>query len=455
MSERRGYVKRLAPRLGETRLREETRLRSRNLPTGLFGPFVKHTLKARYVLPIDGPPVPDGVVALEGNRIIAVGGQVEGALHDLGNVALLPALINAHTHLEFSALEAPLGAAGQVFPEWILDVVTYRRGQLQQADSEKRRADAFERGLAESLAGGCLTVAEVASPPWDAWQRIEPGPVEPTLFLELIGLSEQRGRSVLAQATRVLDELRERSALRVGISPHAPYTVHPEVVQDAVRFAHERNLPLAMHLAETMPELELLASGSGPLVELLQELEAWDPSAIPRGIRPLDYLKWLAGAPRSLIVHGNYLTRAELEFVAAQEQMTVVYCPRTHAYFGHARYALEEMLELGVHVALGTDSRASNPDLDMLSELRFAAARHPAVPASRMLEMATKDAAAAIGFEDRGVLRSGCRADLIAVPLPDRDGDPHELLLDSDEPATALRHVGGWSWDAGGEAATS
>ncbi len=187
-------------------------------------------------------------------------------------------------------------------------------------------------------------------------------------------------------------------ASRAGLSPHAPYSVHPLLLTKLVGLGAAANVPVAMHLAESREELELLARGSGPFRELLDGLGVWSPEVFGGGRRPLDYLKRLAGAPRVLVIHGNYLDAEEIDYLAARAATSsVVYCPRTHAFFAHERYPLAGMLAREVNVALGTDSRASNPDLSLLAEMRFCAASHSDVPAAAILEMATIRGARALG----------------------------------------------------------
>jgi cytosine/adenosine deaminase-related metal-dependent hydrolase len=194
-----------------------------------------------------------------------------------------------------------------------------------------------------------------------------------------------------------------------------------------------RKLPVAMHLAESRAELELLAAGTGPLRELLEQRSMWDAAAIPAGSTPLDYLRMLARAPRSLVIHGNYLSSAELDFVAEhRERMSIVYCPRTHEYFQHAEYRLQEMLAAGVRVALGTDSRASNPDLNLFDELRSVARKHD-VPASEVIRLGTLSGAEALGWGDVvGSITPGKWADLIAVPCC--EDDPTQAVLNHEGP---------------------
>jgi cytosine/adenosine deaminase-related metal-dependent hydrolase len=216
-----------------------------------------------------------------------------------------------------------------------------------------------------------------------------------------------------------------------GISPHAPYTVSPALLKDLVSLAREHNVPMAMHLAESREELELLRDGTGSFQKLLEERSMWDADAISRASRPLDYLHTLAESPRALIVHGNYLDEEELSYLAAQrERMSLVYCPRTHDYFFHSSYPLGQALALGVRVALGTDSRASNPDLCLFDEMRHTARAHPTVDPQHVLRMGTLDGAEALGYQGQiGSITPGKVNELIAIPLPDASlDDPSEIL---------------------------
>jgi cytosine/adenosine deaminase-related metal-dependent hydrolase len=266
----------------------------------------------------------------------------------------------------------------------------------------------------------------------------ESGEVRPSLvlFRELIGLPADRVAGLVATAEHFVRADERRSSLVRGLGPHAPYSVHREVVAAAARLA----APLAMHVAESPEELELLRDGGGPFRAMLEEVGAWREGVIPAGARPLDYLKLLSLAPRSLVVHGNYLAADELAFLAERaDRMALVYCPRTHAWFGHEPYPLDRALAAGVNVATGTDSRASNPDLSLLAELRHAARCHPTVRPADVLRMGTFAGAKALGrAEEWGSLASGKRADLVAVPIGNRPvRDPHELVFESDSPVIA------------------
>ncbi len=380
-------------------------------------------LRARWVVPICEPPIENGVVEIEGDRIAAVRQARPGdpAGEDLGDAAILPGLINAHTHLEFSLLEEPLGAPGMSLPEWIRLVIS-QRGNA----GEERRTAAIEAGLAESLAAGVTGVVDIATtasyPRPDRAPRVLP-------LCESIGFSTARVDSALAAVEESHAALSRHGT--AGWSPHAPYTVHPRLVERIVDTAVRTGSLVAMHLAESREELQLLRDGDGPFRDLLEERSMWDGDSIPRGRTPLDYLQQLARAPRALVVHGNYLSEEEIAFCAAhRDRLSVVYCPRTHAFFGHEPYPLEQMLAAGVRVVAGTDSRASNPDLSMLSELRELWRRHPGLEPSAVLRMATQDAAASVGWAgDCGELRCGLRADVATIPVDAGVGDVSEAIL--------------------------
>jgi len=387
-------------------------------------------LKARFVFPVCGSPLPDGVVTIADDRIAAVGRTTAGPceIEDLGNVAIVPGLVNAHTHLEFSDVTQPLGEPETIFPEWVRRVVEFRRGRTNDP------CEAVRQGLEESLRAGTTLLGEIAQPGWPR-EEFDASPIEAAVFLESIGLASDRAANKLDEARRHLAAACDAGRHCPGLSPHAPYTVHPELFAGLIALAAAADAPLAFHLAESREELELLLTGGGPFRELLESLGAWDPTAIPHGARPMDYLRRLADARvRALVIHGNYLDAEEVALVAqARERISVVYCPRTHAYFGHSRHPLPRLLAAGANVAIGTDSRASNPDLRVLEELRLIAREFPELRPAAILELGTLRGARALGQADRaGSLAPGKLANLAIVALPEGDAiDPHELLFDS------------------------
>ncbi|QDT69126.1 Aminodeoxyfutalosine deaminase [Planctomycetes bacterium MalM25] len=440
--------------------------------------MTRQALRARLVCPVAAPPIEDGIVVIDGDRIERIGRQAPAdvEVEDLGDVALMPGFVNAHCHLEFS-LARKVGRAGIALPNWIRQVIEKR-------PNAKKIGRAIASGLEESLRHGVTTVAEIARTETDAY-RINGLSPRLILLQESIGFSQARATSALNAAEDRLEELstllgpsdlngnghaaaalnghaangshetnghtsgyangqsngfddgrfeavgvRDEQRFRLGVSPHAPYTASPQLIRELVTVASTRGLPVAMHLAESPEELQLLSEGRGPFQEILEERGMWDPWVIGRGSTPLDYLRMLTRAPKSLVIHGNYLDYTELAMMARQAgAMSLVYCPRSHAHFKHRRYPLTEALALGVPVCLGTDGKASNPDLSMLSEMREAAARHPSVAPETILRMGTLTGAEALGLTDVGALRPGALADLVSIPLPKKaKGRPDELL---------------------------
>lgn len=380
-------------------------------------------------------------MTIVGEHISDVTARPSGPCVDLGNVAILPGFVNAHTHLEFSDCAAPLGTAGMPLPDWLRMVIAARR------DAGGNAVDAIARGLTESLHTGTTTLGEIATSGWTE-QSLADAPLDLLAYFEMRGLLAERVPERLADAERIVrlaGAARPPHRWRVGLSPHAPYSVHPELLVGLVRLAHAHDLPVVMHLAESREEIELLATGGGPFRSFLEKLGVWDSSAFTHGTRPLDYLQVLASAPRALVVHGNYLSDYELEYLAIHgERMTTVYCPRTHDYFGHSRHPLPRLLALGASVAIGTDSRASNPDLDMLAEMRHVAGTFPELAPADVLRLGTLAGAQALDCAaTAGSLEAGKLANLAIVELPTHDAtDPHELLFDSTFPVVATYYRG-------------
>ncbi len=303
--------------------------------------------------------------------------QVAEAI-DLGNAAIIPPLANVHAHLEFSDLKQPLSPA-LPFTNWIGKTIARRRANdnVQQA---------IELGISESVKSGVALIGEIVTHSQLEYGLHKTG-LSLLLFRELIGLTPQAVKEQKEIVAAFLKRYRDRHSL--GLSPHAPYTVRPELLQQCVQWACEYTLPVTMHLAETRAELELMKSGSGELVEMLRRLDLWDSQMIEEGTKPLDYLRILSQAPRTLLAHGNYLSEQEIQFLAGEPQMSVVYCPRTHAFFKHENHRWREMVDSGINVAIGTDGRGSNPDLNLWKEVQFLGEKANSREAEQILRMAT------------------------------------------------------------------
>jgi len=415
------------------------------LPPGTF------TLRARYLLTMQGTPTEDGYLTIADGQIVGIGKnqQVEPAF-DLGDVILMPGLVNAHTHLEFSDLANPL-PAGNTFPEWILAVIASRRRQRAAMEgpgsSEASAQAAVAHGLAESIRAGVTTIGEISTVPGShPWYQS--AGIQTVLFQEILGLSgEDIPRHVRTAGEHVETSTADNEGVSLGISPHAPYSVHYDLFEQLCQLAAKAKTPCALHLGESPAEMELLRSGSGPFREMLELLGAWSDSAIPRGIGPMAYLQQISQAPCSLIIHGNFLSELEYEFMAEQvDHMSLVYCPRTYHHFHDRPYPLQAILDHGVRVALGTDSRASNPDLNLLAEMQHVAHVHPEIDPSLILEMGSWQGARALGLEQRcGSLVPGKQADLVTIACePGRLADLASVITAPGATVEGVMRAGRW-----------
>jgi cytosine/adenosine deaminase-related metal-dependent hydrolase len=397
------------------------------------------TLTARWVFPVDRPPLARGTVTIAGGRLVAVEpAGVRAADVNLGNSAFLPGFVNAHTHLDLSGLRGRCPPTPD-FTGWLRAVIEHRRA----VTPEQMQAD-LRSGLVECLRYGTTLVGDVAAG-GASWDALAAAPVRAVVYYELLGLPPDRCAQALDAARAWRGAHPPTPTCRPGWSPHAPYSLAAAGFRDARSDRSFGPLPLATHLAETLAERELLETRCGPFVPFLQELGVWAPDQLARDWD--EVLRLTAGAASVAYIHANYL-RPDAPFPAGA---TVVYCPRTHAAFGHPPHPFPEFLARGVRVALGTDSLASNPDLDVLAEARDVHARYPQVPGSTVLRMATLAGAEALGWAaETGSLTAGKSADLVVLPLPDEDrADPHDLVLESGLPVQAVLWRGEWRGAAG------
>jgi aminodeoxyfutalosine deaminase len=392
-------------------------------------PSTSWTLTARWVFPVEGPPLVCGVVVIAGEKVVAV--EPHGRLTpdlDLGDAAILPGLVNAHTHLDLSGMRG-LAPPTPEFTNWLKRVIAYRRLRTPEQVQDDIRA-----GLAECLRYGTTLLGDISGD-GGSWDALADAPLRAVIYREFLGLSKDRAAGAWERLDRWLASRTATPTCRPGASPHAPYSVRSSLFLAG----STRGVPVAVHLAETAAELELLMLRRGPFVPFLRDLGVYDPDGLAEDADHV--LRLLNGLSPTLIVHGNFLSPA----AAIPANASMVYCPRTHSAFSHPPHPFREFLARGVRVAVGTDSLASNPDLDVLAEIRFLHRLYPDIPGAVLLRMATLSGAEALGWADEtGSLAPGKSADLIVVPLPDRDDEPHRLLLASDFPVRRVLIRGEW-----------
>jgi len=399
-----------------------------------------HTLAARYVFPVEGPPIPKGRISIADGRIVRVSPSHDGLPVDLdlGNVAITPGFVNAHTHLDLEPIAPAIADGPEDEVDWLRRVVANRRGGELGAG-----AKTAERNVASSIQMGTTLIADTTSG-GQSWDAVAAAPIRGVVFNELIGLNRLRGMETSGAAFEWLATVRTDEPdpkTRPGLSPHAPYSTAGWLYHRAAI----SKLPLSTHLAEMPEEMELLETRQGPLRRFLEDLGAWDDDWEPIGARPSDYIR--RGDLRQadwIVAHANYFDPSEFwqlrpEAAPGGQRVSVAYCPRTHARFGHAPHPYRAMLERGIIVCLGTDSLASSPTLGILDEMRFLHRRDESARGDLLLTMGTLFGAWALRSEQiTGSLKVGKSADLAVVALPDRDeSDPYLLLLESDRPVVA------------------
>ena len=388
-------------------------------------------LKARFVVPVDGPVIENGGVVVKDGRIAAVGNANDltgSPATDYGDAVICPGFVNAHTHLELSLLAGRI-PPGPDFIDWIRRLVA---ALDTEPPTRETTVAAMRVGVNASLAAGVTLIGDITRSP--SWTRevLGQSPLRSVSFGEVIAVGTRRHRlAARLDAATSVQWLSQRS--RAGISPHAPYTVEPQALRACAERATQADMPLCIHLAETAIEDQFTRSREGPFAAYLRGLGIWDDDIPASDCSPVE-LTARTGVltSRTVVAHANYVTDEDIDIIA-ESGASVAYCPRTHTAFDHAPHRFREMIARGVNVCVGTDSLASNPSLSVLDELRFLRRHHPDVSADRILAMGTLHGAAALGFaREAGSLVVGKSADLAVIPLETPSSEPTwESMLES------------------------
>jgi cytosine/adenosine deaminase-related metal-dependent hydrolase len=388
-------------------------------------------IQAKWVAPMDRPILRDAAVAIDAGKIVTVDSAASvrkqhphAEVVDLPRSVLLPGLINAHVHLELSDCECGASPGG-TFGDWILSLRD--RTRIDAGNPERSITDAVKNGIAQCLRFGVTCIGDITSAIEISRGVLSASPLRGVTFGEALGLGKLRPRfdSSLQRATNVAAQ---SERLRIGISPHAPYTVDLPGYQECLTRAKQFGLPLATHLAESAEEEAFLKHHTGMFREIWNKLGLWDDNVVTYPASPIAFAKsiGLLDYP-TVLAHVNYCTDTDLNLLA-NGTASVVYCPRTHAYFGHPPHRWREMMAKGINVAVGTDSCASSPNLNLLDDLRLLRKIAPEVPVETIWQMATTRAARTLMLHDvAGSLSAGKSADIIAF---ETTGDaPLEELL--------------------------
>ena len=343
---------------------------------------------------MDGAPIENGAVEVTGETITRVGrweefrGGSRAEILDLGERVLLPGLVNAHCHFDYTMLRGVIPAPTS-FTAWIKEINRHKAG-FTPADY----VGAIRAGAAEAAASGTTTVANLEAFP-DLIEEVGELPLRVWWLAEMIDVrGEVSAEEKLAEAERG-----RPGRGGIGLAPHAPFTASAKLYAETAQLAAERGIPVTTHLAESVEETAMFRDGRGPLFDFLRELGR-PMEDCGRATSLALLLKQGVLSERWLVAHLNELSSGDRELLAGAPRFHVVHCPRSHAYFGHARFDWATWRALGFNLCLGTDSLASNADLDLFAEMRQLRKAEPALSADEILKMATVNGAAALGQQE-------------------------------------------------------
>lgn len=416
-------------------------------PTAINSPII---LRARVVVPIRRAPIEDGAVVVAGERVAAVGrwrsirSRFSGPVTDLGDSILLPGLINAHCHLDYTGM-AGLFPPPKSFCDWI-KCITTEKSCWTFSDF----AQSWLAGAKMLLRTGTTTVADIEAVPEllpEVWHAT---PLRVISFLEMTGVRSRRTpEAVLAEAVKQIESL-PLGRCGAGLSPHAPYSTTQGLMRSTAALARRRRWLVVTHVAESAVEFEMFKHGRGEMFDWLLRSQRDMSDCV--GVSPVQHLaiNRLLG-PNLLAVHVNYLDNGDADLLA-RKRVSVVHCPRSHDYFRHEAFPRRTLARAGVNLCLGTDSLATvrkrrhqEVELNMFDEMRTFATRHPGVPPRQILQMATVHGARALGLKGKaGELVCGANADLIALPWLRKFADIFEAVLHHAADVSASMIAGQW-----------
>jgi aminodeoxyfutalosine deaminase len=392
-------------------------------------------LRARTILPVSQPPIENGAVAVSGNRLRAVGPWPELKLEadetvlDLGDVILLPGLINAHCHLDYTDMAGELPPP-KTFTDWI-PLITAAKSNWSYSEF----AHSWLHGAHMLLRTGTTTVADIEATPdllpetWDATA------LRVFSFLEMTGIRAKRDpNEILREAVAKIDSLNHARCF-ASLSPHAPYSTLPELLRLSAALARKKKWRLCAHLAESSEEFEMFTRARGKMFAWLKRN---DRNNADCGLgSPVKHFARNKMLGENLIaVHVNLLAHGDARLLG-RYGVHVVHCPRSHAYFRHPPFRRERLAKAGVNICLGTDSlattrkiRKQKPELNMFDEMRQLADSDKTVSPAEIFRMVTINGARALGLAgEAGELSKNASADLIAVPCSGKNSDTYETIL--------------------------
>jgi aminodeoxyfutalosine deaminase len=408
-------------------------------------------LRARTILPVSQPPIENGAVIISGNKIRAVGSwpdlQSESGekVFDLGEVILLPGLVNAHCHLDYTDMAGDLPPP-KTFTDWIPLITA-----AKTAWSYSEYARSWLHGAHMLLKTGTTTVADIEAMPdllpevWDAT------PLRVISFLEMTGIRARRDpKQILREAVEKIDSL-AHARCSASLSPHAPYSTLPQLLRLAAGLARKKKWRITTHIAESEDEFQMFTRARGKMFDWLKRNER-DNSDCGLGSPVKHFARHKMLGENLIAAHVNLLAHGDARLLG-KHQVHVVHCPRSHAYFRHPPFLRERLANAGVNLCLGTDSLATarkigkqKPELNMFEEMRLLAASDKTISSAEILRMATINGARALGLAGQaGELARNASADLIAIPFDGKIADACETILTHTGNVNASMIDGRWA----------
>lgn len=388
-------------------------------------------LRSKWFVDWPGPTIEDAEIAIEGKYIRAKRKKdsrltnSHSKILDLGHVVLFSGFVNAHTHLELSLAQSQIKPR-RYFTDWVREIVRTTREW-----SEDTFDSSLKVGIEHTIRSGVTSLGDI-SRQTRTLSRYHESNLRARLFNEVIDFNPRTAPETLDSLKARIETFPHTEKVLVGIAPHSPYTVSEQLLRQCAELAHTNDWRLCIHLAETEAELEFLRSGTGEILKFRKDFglpSDWRP---PR-TSPVRYLERLGFFEKPVtLIHCNYVSEKDLDIIA-RSNSSVVFCPRSHRYFGHRGHPFSKMLDHGINVALGTDSLTSSPSLSMLDEIKFLRDEYPEIEPALILQMATANGLKALGLPHQTIARGECHADLVAVSAPAEESarfkNPFDILF--------------------------
>lgn len=408
-------------------------------------------LRARAVLPVSRPPIENGAIRISGNRIAEVSPwkdfspSIDDEVIDMGDTLLLPGLINAHCHLDYTDMSGQMPPQ-KSFTDWI-NLMLAAKAEWNYSEF----AQSWLHGARMLLHTGTTTVADFEAVPEllpDAWTAT---PLRAISLFEMTGVKSHRDPRAILQDNLTHIARLPGGRCRPGLAPHAPYSTIPELLRLAAETARQRHWPISIHIAESAQEFEMFTKRRGVMFDWLRRNER-DMSDCGSGSPIQDADRCGVLNENCLAVHVNYLAKGDAKLLA-ERKASVVHCPRSHVYFSHQKFPFNTLARAKVNICLGTDSlatvyktRRQAVELSMFAEMQTFASAYREVSPEKILRMATINGARALGMAGQaGELSEKALADIIAIPFKGKIKNAYDATINHRGDVTAGMIDGEWA----------